>query len=74
MSSSSEAALQAWWHPMSWSGQANLRDLVTGMNGLTAERLLDHGQIERQILQRDAEVPNPYSKDAQVMGISNSRR
>ena len=53
---------------------ANLRDLVAGMNRLTAERLLDYGQIERQILQRDAEVTNPYSKDVQVMGISNSRR
>jgi predicted oxidoreductase len=52
----------------------NLRDLVAGMNDLTDEPLLDYGHIERQIMQRDAEVTNPYSKDAQVMGIHNSRR
>jgi predicted oxidoreductase len=53
---------------------ANLRDLVAGMNDLTHEPLLDYGGMERQIIQRDAEVTNPYSKDAQVMGIHNSRR
>ncbi|MBT2531092.1 FAD-binding dehydrogenase [Arthrobacter sp. ISL-48] len=52
----------------------NLGDLVAGMNRLTVESLLDYGHIERQILQRDAEMTNRYSKDAQVMGIQNSRR
>lgn len=52
----------------------NLADLVRGMNGLTAEALLDYGHLRRQIEERDAEVRNPYSKDAQVAGIRNSRR
>ncbi len=52
----------------------NLADLVRGMNGLTAEALLDHGHLRRQIEERDAEVRNPYSKDTQVAGIRNSRR
>ncbi|MDR7161899.1 FAD-binding dehydrogenase [Arthrobacter sp. BE255] len=52
----------------------NLAGLVSGMNGLTEEPLLDYGQVQRQVLDRDAEITNPYSKDAQVTGIHNSRR
>ena len=52
----------------------NLAGLVSGMNGLTREPLLDYRTIQRQILDRDAEIKNPYSKDAQVTGIHNSRR
>jgi len=44
------------------------------MNGLTPEPLLDYRNLERQIMERDAEIRNPYSKDAQVTGIHNSRR
>lgn len=51
-----------------------LRGLVAGMNRLTDTALLDHDLIERQILQRDAEMDNPFSKDVQVMSIHNSRR
>lgn len=52
----------------------NLAGLVSGMNGLTPEPLLDYRTIQRQILDRDAEITNPYSKDTQVTGIHNSRR
>ena len=51
-----------------------VRELVAKMNDLTDDAVLDHHEIERQILQRDAEMANPYSKDAQVMGIHNARR
>jgi hypothetical protein len=51
-----------------------LRELVTGMNGLTEQPLLDYDSIEQQIVQRDAEMSNAFSKDAQVVGIHNSRR
>lgn len=49
-------------------------ELVAGMNALTPEPLLDPAAIERQVRQRDAELDNPYTKDAQVMGIHNARR
>ncbi|GAB5080430.1 hypothetical protein ARTHROSP310_35770 [Arthrobacter sp. AD-310] len=52
----------------------NLADLVSGMNGLTGEPLLDYSQVRRQIEERDAEIRNAYSKDIQVTGIRNSRR
>ncbi len=52
----------------------NLTDLVAGMNRLTAQPLLDLAAIQQQIVQRDAEITNPYSKDIQVNGIRTSRR
>ncbi|MGJ6965880.1 FAD-binding dehydrogenase [Streptosporangium sp. G11] len=51
-----------------------LDELVAKMNGLTDEALLDAGELRRQIVARDLQVGNPYSKDAQVQGIHNSRR
>jgi uncharacterized protein len=51
-----------------------LRELVTRMNGLTDEPLLSYPGIERQIVQRDAEIENAFSKDSQVIGIHNARR
>ena len=44
----------------------NLRDLVDGMNALTDEPLLDYEDIEREMIARDREVDNKYSKDFQV--------
>jgi len=52
----------------------NLRDLVDGMNELTDEPLLDHDLIREQIVARDREVRNPYSKDLQVMAIRAARK
>ncbi|MCY1716878.1 FAD-binding dehydrogenase [Microbacterium sp. SL62] len=51
-----------------------LTELVRGMNALTGDDLLDEDAIRRQIEARDREVANPYSKDAQTIGIQNSRR
>lgn len=51
-----------------------LPELVEGMNTLSGDNLLDIGEIEKIIRARDNEMVNPYSKDAQTMGIRNSRR
>lgn len=51
-----------------------LPELVAGMNDLTGDGLLDHDEIARQVRARDNEIVNHYSKDAQTMGIHNSRR
>ena len=50
-----------------------LRDLVDGMNALTPQPLLDHDELERQIVARDRELDNPFGKDAQIMAIRNAR-
>lgn len=52
----------------------NLEELVAMMNKLTDEPLLDPQGIRAQIESRDLQMANPYSKDAQVQGIRNSRR
>lgn len=52
----------------------DLDSLVAKMNGLTDEPLLDAAALRRQIEARDLQIANPYSKDAQVQGIRNSRR
>ncbi|MGY6707679.1 MAG: FAD-binding dehydrogenase [Rhizobiaceae bacterium] len=51
----------------------NLRDLVAAMNGLTETPLLDPARIEAQIVARDREIENPFSKDAQVTAIRGAR-
>ena len=51
-----------------------LEELVAKMNELTDEPLLDPAAIRAQIEARDLQMANPYSKDAQVQGIRNSRR
>jgi predicted oxidoreductase len=52
----------------------NLADLVSAMNALSGDNLLQHDHIKAQIEARDREMSNPYVKDAQVMNIHNARR
>jgi predicted oxidoreductase len=52
----------------------NLADLVSGMNALTDEPLLDLEHIERQVVARDRELDNPYGKDSQITAIRGGRR
>ncbi|MBW1597146.1 FAD-binding dehydrogenase [Streptomyces sp. JJ38] len=51
-----------------------LPELVDGMNAIARGPHLDHAELARQILARDAEVGNAYSKDLQLMAIGNARR
>jgi uncharacterized protein len=51
-----------------------LPELVAGMNKLTGEALIDLADLERQIVARDREMANPFTKDLQVMAIRNARR
>jgi len=51
-----------------------LRDLVDGMNKLTDSPLLDYDEVERQVLARDREMANPFTKDLQVMALRGARR
>jgi len=52
----------------------NLADLVSAMNALSGDDLLQLDHIKAQIEARDREMSNPYVKDAQVMNIHNARR
>ncbi len=53
---------------------STLPELVGGMNMLTASPLVDLADLERQIVARDREIDNPFTKDLQVMAIRNARR
>ncbi|MEU4311855.1 FAD-binding dehydrogenase [Nocardia sp. NPDC024068] len=50
-----------------------LRELVDGMNELSRGPVLDYTGMERQIVARDREITNKFSKDAQVTAIHNAR-
>ncbi|MGW4207279.1 FAD-binding dehydrogenase [Lentzea sp. NPDC004789] len=49
-------------------------ELVAGMNKIARGPQLDAAQLERQIVARDREVANGFSKDLQLMAIANARR
>jgi predicted oxidoreductase len=51
-----------------------LSALVAKMNQLVGADRLELADLEREIVARDREVANPFTKDAQVMGIHNARR
>lgn len=51
-----------------------LGELIAGMNGITRGPALDVEEIERQIVARDREMDNAFTKDVQVMVIHNARR
>jgi len=50
-----------------------IRDLVARMNALTPEPLLDAAHIERQVVERDRQIENPFGKDAQVTALRGAR-
>jgi predicted oxidoreductase len=51
-----------------------LDELVAGMNALTDQPLLDVEDIRREVVARDREMDNPFTKDGQVSAIHNARR
>ncbi len=53
--------------------EPDLRALVEGMNALTEQPLLSFEQVEREVLARDREVANAFSKDMQLVAIRGAR-
>jgi predicted oxidoreductase len=51
----------------------SLGELVDGMNAIARGPQLEHAQVEREIVARDREIENRYSKDMQLMAIRNAR-
>jgi uncharacterized protein len=51
----------------------NLSELVAGMNKLTGKNLLHYEEIERQILARDREMDNKFTKDLQITALRGAR-
>jgi predicted oxidoreductase len=51
----------------------HLAELVAGMNRLTGENLLDYASIERQLIARDREIDNKFTKDLQITALRGAR-
>ncbi|MET8321759.1 FAD-binding dehydrogenase [Micromonospora sp. NPDC005189] len=51
-----------------------LDELVAGMNALTDTPLLDVEDIRREVVARDRELDNAFTKDGQISAIHNARR
>lgn len=51
----------------------SLEKLVQGMNDITGDRRLDVAHIERQLLARDREIENKFTKDLQITALRGAR-
>ncbi len=54
--------------------ERDLTALVRGMNAITEQPLLELADVEREIIARDREIANPYTKDLQITAIRGARR
>lgn len=64
-------------HGVNFIVKDNLEELVGAMNAIAKERggpALDFEKVKKTIELRDAQIVNPYSKDAQVMLMENARK
>ncbi|MCY0877141.1 MAG: FAD-binding dehydrogenase [Firmicutes bacterium] len=50
-----------------------LEELVAGMNALTGEHLLDFADVLRQVVARDRELDNRFTKDLQITALRGAR-
>ena len=60
-------------HGVDFVTASSVAELVAGMNALAGEPLIDAADLERQIVARDREIGNRYSKDLQVTAIHGAR-
>ncbi|MEU6094621.1 FAD-binding dehydrogenase [Streptomyces sp. NPDC047079] len=61
-------------HGVDFVVEEDLGALVRGMNALTKEPLIDETELRREIVARDREILNPFTKDLQVTAIRGARR
>ncbi|MGP3940631.1 FAD-binding dehydrogenase [Streptomyces sp. 6N106] len=54
--------------------ERSLTTLVRRMNELTKEPLIDEEGLRREIVARDREIANPYTKDLQVTALRGTRK
>jgi len=53
--------------------ERNLSDLVRRMSALTPEAPLELAQVEREVLARDRQLDNSFSKDPQIIALRGAR-
>jgi predicted oxidoreductase len=68
------APLQAFLdHGVDFLQADSMPELVEQMNALAGTDLLDAAALEERVIERDRQVANPFSKDAQVAAIHQAR-
>ena len=60
-------------HGVDFVVERTLPDLVRGMNAITDEPLLDLADVEREVVARDREIDNRFTKDLQVTALRGAR-
>ena len=53
--------------------ERDLRRLVERMNSLTSQPLLDFMEVEREVMARDREMDNTFTKDLQIAALRGAR-
>jgi uncharacterized protein len=53
--------------------EKSLAALVAGMNRLVGNDLVDFAKLEREIVARDREIDNPFTKDLQITALRGAR-
>ncbi len=53
--------------------ERDLPQLINRMNALTDQPLLDADLVEREVIARDREIDNPFTKDAQITALRGAR-
>ena len=53
--------------------ERDLRDLVRRMNSLTPTPILDEKLVEQEVIARDREMDNPFTKDLQIAALRSAR-
>ncbi|MBT9256611.1 FAD-binding dehydrogenase [Phycicoccus sp. KQZ13P-1] len=61
-------------HGEDWLTADTIGGLVARMNELEPDTPIDAAHLERQVVERDRQVENPFTKDAQVAAIRVARR
>lgn len=61
-------------HGVDFIVKDNLVDLVEAMNNLTGDNLIDFKNLESEIVARDRQILNPFSKDSQITAIRGARQ
>ena len=51
-----------------------LAELVDGMNEITGDNLVKLDDIERQVIARDREMDNKFTKDLQITALRGARK
>jgi predicted oxidoreductase len=61
-------------HGVDFVVRSTLPELVQGMNAITDAARLDVAEVERVVRARDAQMANPFAKDAQVVAMRGARQ